>query len=88
MLVNGGPGAAVLHMAFTTGVLTNYATNPSDPYYLIDTGCERDDTKEECWLNFANVLLVDYPAGVGFSWAERAGRDTENTDLSVATDGL
>jgi carboxypeptidase C (cathepsin A) len=59
VFMNGGPGLASIHLAFT-GI---------GPVFL------RSDVGfieiQASWCNNASVLFLDNPAGTGYSWADR-----------------
>lgn len=78
--LNGGPGSSSFLGAFTElGQLIfnrdSHATNPPTLF-----------RNPFAWTKLANVLYLETPAGVGFSYCviERAKSDCENTDTSTA----
>ncbi len=56
---NGGPGAASFHLAFA-GI---------GPYMTLDM--KTLIPWKHTWTREANILMIDNPAGVGFSFAKR-----------------
>ncbi len=58
---NGGPGVATIQMAFNSGI---------SPYGTFDWSDKLIEWNLS-WNRRANMLLIDNPAGVGYSYAER-----------------
>ena len=62
VFLNGGPGLASIHMAFTAiGPVLLRSDLPGGGFI------EMNNT----WCNNASVLFLDNPAGTGYSWADR-----------------
>lgn len=73
---NGGPGATSIIVAFNfIGPLVS----------VNETGNLAENANT--WCQFANVLWIDNPAGVGFSYAER-DIDVHTSDFSFSRDIL
>jgi carboxypeptidase C (cathepsin A) len=75
---NGGPGGASIFLAFAG--LSPIRVNPKNGNFSLSQF-------NYSWCNEANVLFIDNPAGVGYSYASRSIDDFHN-DYSFSKDAL
>ena len=69
---NGGPGSASIHLAFFGLSPLRASNNENGTFTLVPFN--------QSWCTNASLLLIDNPAGVGFSYAPKNWDNVHNDD--------